>query len=64
MVLSQDADASLVELCEKAIELTASLWPVYVHRHAPLLASHILTVLSWDADASRVESCEKAIELT
>jgi hypothetical protein len=35
-----------------------------VCRHAPLLASHILTVLSLDAEASRVESCEKATELT
>jgi hypothetical protein len=35
-----------------------------VCRHAPLLASYILTVLSKDADASWVESCEKATEQT
>jgi hypothetical protein len=63
-VLSLDADASLVESCEKATELTKSLWSSSVCRHAPLLASQILTVLSLDADASLVESCEKATELT
>jgi hypothetical protein len=35
-----------------------------VCRHAPLLASQILTVLSRDADASLAELCEKATELT
>src|SRR6266478_4918178 len=35
---------------------TTLLWPSSVCRHAPLLASHILTVRSSDADASRVES--------
>lgn len=35
-----------------------------VCRHAPLLASQILTVLSSDVNASWVESCEKATELT
>jgi hypothetical protein len=63
-VLSSDADASRVELCEKATETTQPLWPSSVCRHSPLLASQILTVLSSDADASRVESCEKTTELT
>ena len=31
--------------CEKATELTESLWPSSVCRQAPLLASQILTVL-------------------
>jgi hypothetical protein len=62
-VMSYDADASLVELCEKATEVTVSLWPAKVCRHAPVLTSQILMVLSLDADASLVESCEKAIEL-
>jgi hypothetical protein len=34
-----------------------------VCRHAPLLASHILTILSLDADAGLLESGEKAIEM-
>jgi hypothetical protein len=63
-VLSWDAEASRVESCEKATELTKWLWPLSVCRHAPVLASQILTVLSSDAEASRVESCEKATELT
>src|SRR5271170_2499972 len=63
-VLSPDADASHVESCEKATELTESSWPSSVCRHLPLLASQILTVLSSDPDASRAESGEKATELT
>ena len=54
----------MLESCEKATELTQSLWPSSVCRHAPLLASQILTVLSSDADASRAESWEKATDLT
>jgi hypothetical protein len=46
------------------MQASVSLWPSSVCRHAPLLASQILTVLSQDADASRVKSCEKATELT
>jgi hypothetical protein len=63
-VLLLDADASRVELCEKATDLTELLWPLSVCRHAPLLASYILTVLLSDVDASWVESCEKATDLT
>jgi hypothetical protein len=63
-VLSCDADASLLESCEKATDLTELLWPSSVCRHAPLLASHTLTVLSLDADASLLESCEKATDQT
>ena len=55
-VVSHDADASLVESCEKATDMTSLLWPSSVCRHAPLLASQILTVLSHEAEASRVES--------
>jgi hypothetical protein len=63
-MLSCDADASRVESCEKATELTPLLWSSSVCRHLPLLASQILTVLSFDADVSHVELCEKATELT
>ena len=63
-VSSYDADASLVESCEKATDVTELLWPVYVCRHAPLLASHSLMVLSLDADASLDESREKTTKLT
>jgi hypothetical protein len=45
-VLSLDADASLVESCEKATELTELLWPSSVCRHAPqLLLISGLTVI-------------------
>ena len=63
-VLSLDANASQVESCEKATELTQLLWPLSVCRYAPLLVSQILTVLSLDADPIRVESYKKATELT
>ena len=43
-----------VPSCEKATELTQSLWPLSVCRQSPLLASQILTVLSPDADATCV----------
>jgi hypothetical protein len=56
IVLSSDAEASCVESCEKATELTQLLWPSSVWRQVPLLASQILIVLSPDAEASRVES--------
>jgi hypothetical protein len=58
------AEASRVESCEKATELTELLWPLSVWRQALLLVSQIRTVLSCDAEASRVESCEKATEWT
>lgn len=59
-VLSRDADASLIESCEKATDLTALLWPSSVCRQAPLTVSHSLRVALYDAKASVVESCEKA----
>lgn len=59
-----NADASLVESCEKATELIGPLWLSSMCRHAPLFASHSFIVLSDEADASLVASCEKAIELT
>src|SRR6202012_5172522 len=64
-VLSYDADASRVESCEKATDLTLPRWPSSVFRQLPLLlVSQILSVLSSDADASPVESCEKASNMT
>jgi hypothetical protein len=56
--------ASCAESCEKVTELTKSLCPSSVCKHAPLLASQILTVLSSDPDASCAESCEKVTEFT
>ena len=48
----------------RSAEPTELLWPPSVCKHAPLLASQILTVLSPDAEASRVESWEKATDET
>jgi hypothetical protein len=64
IVLSSDAEASRVESCEKATDMTEPLWPSSVWRQAPLLVSQILIVLSSDAEANRVESCEKATDVT
>ena len=63
-VRSSEADATCRESCEKATELTQSLWPSSVCRHTPVAASQILTVRSSEADATCRESCEKATELT
>lgn len=63
-VLSQDAEASLFELGEKATKLTTCLCPISVCRHAPVCASQTLTVLSHEADAIFVDSGEKTTELT
>ena len=63
-VLSSDADARRLSSCEKATDLTDSLWPSSVWRHVPEAASQILTVLSSDADARRLSSCEKATDVT
>jgi hypothetical protein len=52
IVLSSDAEAIRIELCEKSTELTDLLWPLSVRSHSPLLASQSLTVLSLDPEAS------------
>jgi hypothetical protein len=63
-VLSCEADATNAELCEKATELTQSLWPLNSWMHSPVSVRQIRTVLSREADARSAESCEKATELT
>jgi hypothetical protein len=59
-----DADASLVELCEKMTDSTQSLCPSNVCRQSPLLVFQILTVRSPDAEANRDESRENDTEFT
>ena len=63
-MLLLDPDTTSVLLCEKATELTVSLWPLSVLRQAPLLASQILTVLLSNADTICVLLCEKATDQT
>ena len=63
-VMSIDADASSLELAEKATEITQWLCPLSVCCSAPVAASQSRTVSSSDADASSLESAEKATHQT
>ena len=63
-VLSSDADASSLELGEKATDKTSLLCPSSVCYSAPVAASQSRTVESLDADASSLELVEKATDLT
>jgi hypothetical protein len=63
MVLSPDADASILPSGEKATALIKREWPLSVRRAAPVAEFQSLTVLSSNEDASILPSGEKATAL-